>query len=431
MKALGPAGAVVAASGGRHSGRRRRLVATAALSLAGCGTRMRPLADAGEAACTDDPPLRSALRAALPDDALDVPMRPATTDPLSGTLAAALDAMLQRATDRLDAAAIDAAVIVPGRGLWQGRVGWADRPGRRRVDARTEFWWASCGKAVTASLVLRAEQAGLLSRVDPLDRWFGRGAWPARTRVLDLLRHTSTLLSYNHPSLRFDPTARYARPDQLLDRVRPHGLAGCPGQRFSYSNTNYLLLALLLEQVWGQPFHVLVQAQLADPLGLRLRALQPAEQPAALALAHHRDGHAQRLPGLSSLLGAGDIVGGAADWVRFWEALLQGRVAGPAAPRWAQLLDMELPNPDSRSWYGLGVMALDWRDAQGRDRLWLAHTGGAQDGSNAIVLWDPLVRAYAAVAVNSAASAAAVANALQAALESAGEETPPRPTAPR
>jgi CubicO group peptidase (beta-lactamase class C family) len=124
------------------------------------------------------------------------------------------------------------------------------------------------------------------------------------------------------------------------------------------------------------------------------------------------------------LLGAGDVVGSASDWVHAWEALLQGRLAGPAAPRWTPLLDMALPDPDSRSWYGLGVMAMDWRDARGRARLWLAHTGGARDGGNAVVLWDPLVGAFAAVAVNGTGSAVAIANALLTALEDSAGSTP-------
>lgn len=54
-----------------------------------------------------------------------------------------------------------------------------------------------------------------------------------------------------------------------------------------------------------------------------------------------------------------------------------------------------------------------------RSRLWLAHTGGALAGSNAVVLCDPLARAHPALAVNSSESAVAVANALLSALEAA------------
>lgn len=402
-----PAGAL-----GTGCTRRRCIGAATGLLLAGCGSGAPPTAADG-ADCGAASPLRDPL----PADALDSGQQPAPQVPLPPAQAAALEELLQRVIDRTGAPAVDAAVLVPGRGLWHGRLGWADRPGGRRVDAGTEFWWASCGKALTASLVLRAEQAGLLHRDDPLDRWFAPLALPAATRVLDLLRHTSTLLSYNHPSLNADPVARHTSPEELLARVLPRSRNGCPGRSFSYSNTNYLLLALLVQRVWNRPFHELVQAQLAAPLGLRLRALKPAEQPDTLARTHGADGLVQPQPGLSSLLGAGEVVGSAADWVRAWESLLQGRLAGPAAPRWDRLLDMALPNADSRSWYGLGVMAMDWRDARGRPRLWLAHTGGAQAGSNAVVLWDPLVRAHAAVAVNSSVSAVAVANALLSALE--------------
>lgn len=400
------------------SARRRLLRGCGALAmsaLGGCGGGPNPVPVA--AACSSTPVLQSARRAAprahaFPDSEA-APGAPLPELPR----AAQLQAQLHRAHHALQAPAIDAALLVPGVGQWQGRIGWADRPARRPVQPDTEFWWASCGKAVTASLVLQAEHAGLLRQQDRLERWFPDEPHADITRLVDLLQHTTHWRSYNDPSIGSDPLDSYLRPDELLERVRGASRLACPGLHFRYSNTNYLLLALVLERVWGLRFAQLVDEHIGAPLGLQLRALAPREQPARLALAHDAQGQVLRQPGLSGLIGAGNLVGSAGDWAQLWLALVDGRLAGAAAPRWSTLLDMALPGHDSRMWYGQGVMLIDWRDPLGRDRLWLCHTGGARDTSNSVVFWDPLLRCCGAVAVNGPASAAAVANALLSAFE--------------
>ena len=62
-------------------------------------------------------------------------------------------------------------------------------------------------------------------------------------------------------------------------------------------------------------------------------------------------------------------------------------------------------------WFGKGVMLTEWTDDTGVARSWLGHFGGIPT-ANAALLYDNVAEAYAAVAVNSAVSSAAVANAL-------------------
>jgi D-alanyl-D-alanine carboxypeptidase len=387
-------------------------------TLSGCvdgGVGLSP--DAESLSCRAAPLLQTRLRTSLPPDSLPAPHQLTSLALPELPQAGALRSQLETVFTLVNMPAVDAALLVPGVGRWHARLGWADQPAQRPLQADTEFWWASCGKAVTASLVLQAEQAGLLSRQDRLSRWFSEVPRADVTLVEDLLQHTTRLLSYNHPSLAQDPIATYRSPEELLTLVTPGSQVGCPGLQFSYSNTNYLLLALILERVFAQPLTALVQARISAPLGIQVRALAPREQSPRLALAHDAQGQVIPQPGLSSLIGAGNMVGNSADWSALWWALLEGRLAGQPEPRFARLLDMQMPDPDSSSWYGLGVMVLDWRDRQGRARTWIAHTGGAQGSSNALLLWDPLLKVSAAVAVNGPASAAAVANALLTTLE--------------
>jgi D-alanyl-D-alanine carboxypeptidase len=410
----GASARVAQGSGPMKPLQRREMLALGSALLAGCGGRVEVDVPPSAVACPAAPVVQTPRRAALPSGAFAPPYSAAQHEPPVAAASSRLDVAFDRALAASSGVAFDAALLQPGVWQWQRRAG--QRGGGLPVDGDTEFWWASCGKALTASLLLQAEGDGRLRLGDRLSRWYPELPRANETLLGDLLVHTSALLSYNDPVLGTDPVARYRSPAELLALVQPRSAYGCPGLRFAYSNTNYLLLALVLERVWGRPFHELLHERIARPLGLPgLRALAPREEPARLAQGHDAQGRLQGQPELSSLIGAGNVLGGAADWVRVWQALLDGRLAGPPQPRFVPLLDMGLP--DTRAWYGQGVMVLDWLDQQGRKRTWLNHTGGARDSSNAVVFWDPLLQVYGAVASNSPAPAGAMANALLTAVE--------------
>jgi D-alanyl-D-alanine carboxypeptidase len=397
---------------------RRRLLAWGAgalpLALGGCGGNVNVMIEPKDVPCHVLPPLSTAVRGPVLTNDFPAPYLPPGDElnPLPAT--ARLNAEFDRLFATVGAVAIDAALLQPGIGLWSRRAG--QRGGGQAVGEDTEFWWASCGKALTASLVLQAEQTGLLRLSDPVSRWRPDMPRAEQTTILQLMQHLSGYLSYNHPIVGIDATDRYRSPTELLDLVRDRSTLNCPGLGFAYSNTNYLILALVLESVWARPFHELLNTRISQPLGLStLRALAPREQAERLALAHDAQGRSLTQVGLSSLVGAGNVLGSAADWTRVWQALLNGRLAGAPEPRFAPLL--QFPAPDLGLYYGRGAMVIDWRDNQGRDRTWLAHTGGSREGYNAVVFWDTRQRVYGAVVSSNRVPAAAMGNALLAELE--------------
>lgn len=400
--------------------RRHVLAALPCLGLAACGGQGGTRSDGGSPPPSLDCPSRAyagpPVRAALADAQWPTDAMPSQVDlPFGDRLDQALDALLLPA--RL--VGVDAALSLPGDGRWSRRTGYRDLPARLVVDRSTEFWWASVGKLVTASLVMDAERLGMLRLDDVLSRWQPAMPQASQIRIVDLLDHTCGLLSYNHPSALGDGSVlKYLEPARLLAPAQARGLLSCPGTQFGYTNTGYLLLGLILESVWAKPFDALVEDHLRARLGAhRLRALRPGEISPSLAHSHRSDGTVLPQPGLSSLLGAGNLVGDAAAWVTYLQNVLTVDAAAAARRRFERLLPMGLEGA-GRAWYGLGVMTIDWSDKRDRTRLWLGHTGGGT-GANAVVFWDPLLKVYGAVAVNSPAPAAAVANTLLSALEDA------------
>ena len=331
--------------------------------------------------------------------------------PLPDSLSVALDQQVRDILLKTGAPAVTAAITVPGLGRWSSSQGLAQAVPAQPVNSGTEFYWGSVAKTLTAVLVLQLVEEGKLRLDDALSRWYPRIPMAERITLAQLLTHTSGLQTYASSGLQAKTPAQEA---ELLAHAP---LLFCPGTNASYSNAGYLLLGLIVEAVEQQPFHQSVQRRIAAPLGLQhLRALDPGEEaPTALATPH-AGGTPQADPGAWMRLGAGNVVARAEDMVVFWQAVLSGGLLAPATvqSQWALLYQLFAKSTESNqgnSWFGMGVMLSEWTDDTGRPRAWLGHSGGIPT-ANAQLLYDPSAHAYAAVAVNSEVSSAAVANAL-------------------
>jgi D-alanyl-D-alanine carboxypeptidase len=326
-------------------------------------------------------PVTPAFEASIPETALP----PATTTQL--------DRLFDTMRTAAKAQALGIAVGRAGEGLWT----------RIEAPAGKRLWWASAGKAFVAVVVLQLVEEGKLSLDDPASRWIKGVPNGDVVTVRDLLAHTGGLFSANE-DLRVHARPHYLPPEEMLAILRRHGAMFCPGANWRYSNSGYDLLAMIVEAVDHRPLPDAIEARIAKPLGLAsivaLRPGQPAPDVAPPALSSGD-------PIEPSIAGAGGpIAGDPADMVRFWSALLQGRLLRPAMVQ--QMFGALHPMFDPGTWYGLGVMVLDVTDGAHSD-TWLGHAGGAP-GVSAMLAWSPADKAIVAVALTGEGPAAAVTN---------------------
>ena len=388
----------------------------AALWLSGCAGTIAagsgPVHDPAPQRCKSARPYRGAALHRAPA----VEVFSGVTGSLAGNLDAEaigrLDRAMRAALDKTGATAMSAAVGVPGSGLWSAT--------RTRDGAASglEFWWASVGKAFTAVAVLQAVESGELKLGDPLARWFPEFPNAKAITIDHLLTHTSGIYSFqSDPELRATPG--WKSPELLIDVARRHGNAFCPGEHWSYSNTGYVLLARILERVAGRPFHEILTQRIVDALGLEhTRALVPRADRTGIAEAHpSKPEEAEAGFDFSTPYGAGIVVSRADDMVRFWQALLAGRLLQPETVR-AQF-ERLWPMFGNGTFYGRGVMLYEVPQAEGAPTIWLGHGGGAP-GIKAVVAWAPGARAFVAVVLDADGSAEATAHLLLEALRGGG-----------
>lgn len=296
-----------------------------------------------------------------------------STIALSATLASApclspaLDAALQEVVAELrqevDAHGLSAAVILPGGCRWTGTDGEAapDLP----LTPGTVFETGSITKLYTATLVLRLAERGEIDLDAPLSDWVLEVEGAAQLTLRHLLQHTSGVYNVHDdpefmPGLFMDPSRAW-RVEELLERVRAPHFA--PGAGWRYSNTNYLLLGLVIERATGQAFADHLRADLLEPLGLNNTWFAATESPAA-PRAHgfvdlDGDGTPDDLTAampdvafLSSAWTAGAIVATSEDVARFTRALFTGELLGETMQ--GELLTF-VARPDGKQ-HGLGVL---------------------------------------------------------------------------
>lgn len=374
-------------------------------------------ANPGALSCAGAHPYGGApLHAALPASYFAASVGGVTPGtPVPADLAALLDQELADILRKTGAPAITAALDLPGAGQWSRTLGLARTgPTEQAATSATLFHWGSVAKAITATLVLQLVEQGKLRLDDHLALWFPQMPQAEHITLAHLLTHTSGLAT-NALDVQGQIPPSLA---ELLHAAARTPSVSCPGAAASYSNTGYLMLGLVVQAVTGEPFDQALQHRIAQTLGLQqLRALRPDQDGAPDLATPHRGREPQADPGVGSRVGSGNVVATAQDMLQFWRALHTGRLLASTTvqQQWALLYPMAngtpAAAPTATMWFGQGVMLTQWQDAQGRGRDWLAHLGGT-GSANAVVAYDPLVQAYAAVAVNSEVSSVAVANAL-------------------
>ena len=158
-------------------------------------------------------------------------------------------------------------VAVGGKAIYRNAFGEADFQTHRRFTPATVSNIGSVSKQFTAMAIMMLTEQEKLGYDDPVSRYVTELSSALNAITLrQLLNHTSGIpdvgdLGIDHPGLTDDEVLRrLAKPGALVSR---------PGERYRYSNANYVLLAVVVERVSGRRFADFLAARILRPLGMR------------------------------------------------------------------------------------------------------------------------------------------------------------------
>ncbi|WP_330252653.1 beta-lactamase family protein [Nocardia sp. NBC_00565] len=247
---------------------------------------------------------------------------------------------------------------------------------------------ASNTKTFVATVVLQLVGEGRVQLDAPIERYLpgvvrGPGGDGNLITVRNLLQHTSGIPNYL-PRLDMDSVAalrQYQTADQLIRLGLDAPAEFAPGSHFKYSNTNYLLVGKLIEQVTGRPVGVEVTKRILVPLDLRNTYWPAFPVENVIRGPHPRgyqyfDGNRVDITDIDPGWGLSDgaLVSTGADLNHFFAALLAGRLLPPA-----ELAEMQGTIPTDNPALGDGVgLGLFHRTNPCGIAIW-SH-GGVMDG---------------------------------------------------
>jgi len=195
----------------------------------------------------------------------------AQTKPLSAEQHDAIDTLLETT---LKVAQLPSLVVVIDQGgetLYSGAFGEANLSHRVKATAETAYAIGSISKTFTGLAIAQLEHAGELRLDATVAEYLPDYQGPGRVATVGhLLTHSSGIPSYNTeiPGVRDDLSRKGYDREELVDLFENLPLNFEPGERFSYSNSGYYLLGLIIEAVTGTDYYSYLQTAVFEPLGM-------------------------------------------------------------------------------------------------------------------------------------------------------------------
>ena len=254
------------------------------------------------------------------------------------------------------------------------------------IAADTPFRVGSISKPFVATMVLQLVDEGSVDLDEALSTYLPNTPIGGDVPIRMLLNHSSGLRNYTDRSAFipdvFEDRNRVFTPDEILAWVEG-AVTDEPGQHFAYSDTNYILLGQLIEQVTGTDLDTALRQRISEPLGLEATRFATVEtaNPDGLAApwssaVFHGDPDAAYDSIASSAWAAGSLTSTTGELATFFDALFAGKLVSPDA-----LDEMTEAGPDG---YGLGLGVLDHQSGT----RFYGHDGGIP-GYTSFAAFDP------------------------------------------
>ncbi|HTK82408.1 MAG TPA: serine hydrolase domain-containing protein [Bacteroidota bacterium] len=291
---------------------------------------------------------------------------------------------------------LNGSVLIAERGklVFEKGFGFADIEWNVPNEVETKFNLASVTKQFVAMLVLQQVEKGTIKLEDRITDYLP--GYPARTgnriTIHQLLNHTSGIPNYTDlPS--FDNVISrtpYPSPQAMVRVFSDSALQFDPGTKYSYNNSAYFLLGVILEKVTGKKFDDLLHANILGPLGLKNTGLD--DQYALLpkrAMGYNRGVLENNHAGVwdrSSLYTAGGMYSTVEDMYRWEQSLYTDKLL---PDRYRSLLFTPSITIDSVTSYGYGWVIKRMPTHIGKDSVTVTYHTGTITGFNALIFRIP------------------------------------------
>jgi D-alanyl-D-alanine carboxypeptidase len=299
-------------------------------------------------------------------------------------ISAAQTTLTQKLQAKLDSACkvgkvpgLSVAIAYPDNTVIALASGVADSAKNQPLTPSARMMQGSVGKTYASAVAMQLIKEGKFSLDDKVSKYLGHYAWYSRLpnatdiTIKQLMQHTSGIMRYEFKdTFTKDLTAqpkKVWKPEELLAYVLDEKAPFKAGEGWDYSDTNYIILAMIMEQVTGKSYYAMVADRLLKPYGLTNTL--PSNKIKLPGLVQGYAGNDNPFGGRSQVIAAngefiinpqfewtgGGIYSTTSDLAKWGELLYRGKVLDTATLR---LMETGVPARmlGATTSYGLGVI---------------------------------------------------------------------------
>lgn len=252
------------------------------------------------------------------------------------------------------------AIAKNGKIVYEKQTGYIDVDSKISPDRESKYRIGSITKMFTSALVLKAVEDKKLFLEDKLVNFFPSVQKAEKITIKNLLGHRSGIHNFTDNSNYFDWDNSPITPSALIDTIVKGGLDFEPGARSEYSNSNFVLLTLILEKVYNKSYKEILAEKITGPLKLsNTYVASDADIKRNESYSYSfMDGSWKKASqtDMSIPLGAGCIVSTPGDLVKFAQSLFGGKIISESS---LNLMEETIDG------YGLGLFKIPFYEHTG------------------------------------------------------------------
>lgn len=216
-------------------------------------------------------------------------------------------------------------VAKEGKILINEGYGFSDLHQNTNNKSQTKFAIGSVTKQFTAMAIMQLNEKGLISVDDKISKYIGDFPNGDLITIHNLLTHTSGLKNYTELAGFLTVSPENKDPMVMANLIKDMPLEFQPGEQFKYSNTNYLLLGIIIEKITGRPLEDYLKQNIFDPLNMKDTGMSYSENNQSYDATAY-SGYLEVVPvddeALAQSYGAGNMYSTVEDLYR-WDRALQ------------------------------------------------------------------------------------------------------------
>lgn len=265
------------------------------------------------------------------------------------------------------------AISQNGKIIYTKQIGYCDIDSKIKPNDNTKYRIGSISKTFTTVLVFKAIDEGKLKLTDKIDTYFPTIKNANKISISDLLYHRSGIHNFTEDEDFLKWNTEKKSENEMIEIISKGGSDFEPGTKGEYSNSNFILLSYILQNICKKDYAQLLDEQIIKPIGLKntyFGKKTNIKDNECYSYSFKGNWVKEAETDMSIPMGAGGIVSTPGDLTRFADALFSGKLISTK--------DLELMETLKDN-YGMGLFKIPFYDKFG-----YGHTGGI-DGFNSVM----------------------------------------------